>query len=593
MKLFAVLLPIVFLAACSVAPQRPATVGNDDYAAVKSYVSQLIAHEMGQNKVPGLSIALVDDQRVVWAQGFGFTDLENRVPATPQTLYRVASISKLFTATAAMQMSQTGQLDIDQPLQNYLPGFSIKTRQPQAPITLRQLMTHHSGLPGDRFKGFQNPQPRPFAELVNEVADEYSSHVPDLLFSYTNLGVTLLGAAIEKQSGVPFARHMQQAVLTPLGMTSSAFDTGPSGSPLMAKGYRGQDAVPETPLRDVPAGGLNSSVIDLSRFMAMVFADGMSGDQQILQPQTLAEMLRPQNRNVALDFNFQVGLGWMLSTLGQSTTQNGGLVAHHAGAIGMFRSQMYILPKHKLGVVVLANSGTAAGVVDHIATQTLQLALEAKAGIRQPQSQKVEWAKESLSPERALDFAGYYSTVAGPAKVIANGQRLQAQLAGKKFDLRLRADGWLGLDYELLGFIPVDLGSLGDIGLQRRLIDGRQVLVARLGEQEMLVGQAIEPPATLGAWAQRLGDYEISNLDGDLKVMERIRLFQEDGFLMLELQGGEQMPRTLLMPLSDTEARLVGTLADMGSTVRSVVKGGVEQLGYSGYLASRRSGAAP
>jgi hypothetical protein len=157
----------------------------------------------------------------------------------------------------------------------------------------------------------------------------------------------------------------------------------------------------------------------------------------------------------------------------------------------------------------------------------------------------------------------------------------------------LRADGWLGLDYELLGFIPVDLGSLGDIGLQRRLIDGRQVLMARLGEQEMLVGQAIEPPATLGAWAQRLGDYEISNLDGDLKVMERIRLFQEDGFLMLELQGGEQMPRTLLMPLSDTEARLVGTLADMGSTVRSVVKGGVEQLGYSGYLASRRSGAAP
>ena len=596
MKLFPVFLSIAALAGCSVAPPRPASVSRGDYASTQAYVTRLIQHEMDKNKVTGLSIALVDAQQVVWAQGFGFADVERKIPASAETLYRVGSISKLFTDTAAMQLVEQGLLDIDQPLQKYLPSFATKTYQQQTAITPRQLMTHHSGLARDRFKGFQNPQPRPFAELVNDTRDEYVAYAPDLVFSYSNVGVSLLGNMVQTLSGTPFAQHMQQSVLIPLGMSTSSFDTGPSTSPLMAKGYRGREAAPETPLRDVPAGGLNSSVTDLSRFMAMMFAGGASGEHQILKAQTVNEMLRPQNTSVALDLNFQVGLGWMLSTLGKSTIVNAGPVAHHAGGIGMFRSQMYILPQHKLGVVVLANSGTASGVVDHIATEALSLALEAKTGIQQPERSKTEWSDGPLSAETLLEHAGDYTTLAGPVRISSDGTTLRAEAAGRNFKLRQRSDGLFGLDYALLGLIPVDLGPLGAIGFSHRTEAGRDLLIARVGAQEVLIGQRIEPPVSLGAWRQRLGDYEITNLDGDPTVLTRIRLTEEQGFLILELSSLEepgQTPRTVLMPVSDNEALLLGPLADSGETVRSVTVNGVEQLAYSGYLARRITAGQP
>nr|WP_319565594.1 serine hydrolase domain-containing protein [uncultured Rhodoferax sp.] len=582
MKLLSLVLCIATLAGCSSAPTRPASVARDDLAATQAYVTRLVQHDMAQNKVTGLSLALVDDQRIVWAQGFGFADVEKSMPASADTIYRVGSISKLFTATAAMQWAERGLLDIDKPVKLQLP----------VAITPRQLMSHHSGLPRDRLKGFQTPQPQPFASLLDDLAGEPLAYPPGQVFSYSNVGISLLGTVLQTLSGTPFAQHMQQSVLTPLGMAHSAFETGVSNSPLMAKGYRGREAVPETPLRDVPAGGLNASVNDLSRFMAMVFADGRSGTQQVLKPETVAEMLRPQNSAVPLDFNFQTGLGWMLSTLGQSSLENAGPVAHHAGAIGMFRSQMYLLPKHKLGIVVLANSGTATGVVDHIATETLALALEAKTGITQPAHVKPTWADAALPAEVQSAHVGHYTTFVGPVHISAKGQDLSVNAVGHDFKLRPRSDGLLGLDYALLGLVSLDLGTLSEIGFSRRTVAGRDLLLARVGAQDMLVGQRMEPPASLGAWQQRLGDYDISNLGDDPKVAQRIRLIEEQGFLVLEitpLDEPDQAVRAVLKPVSDTQALLLGPLADRGETVRSVIVDGVEQLAYSGYLARKRA----
>ncbi|MDD2927126.1 serine hydrolase domain-containing protein, partial [Rhodoferax sp.] len=422
------------------------------------------------------------------------------------------------------------------------------------------------------------------------------AYAPDLVFSYSNIGISLLGAAVQSRSGVPFAQHMQQNVLAPLGMAHSAFEAGASNSPLMAKGYRGREAIPEIPLRDVPAGGLNASVNDLSRFLAMVFADGRSGTHQILKPETVAEMLRPQNSAVALDFNFRVGLGWLLSTLGQSTLENAGPVAHHAGAIGMFRSQIYLLPNHKLGVVVLANSGSATSVVDHIATETLALALEAKTGIQQPVHTTPTWVDAPLPAQVQRAYEGDYTSLVGRIHIRADGTALRANALGHDFKLRQRSDGLFGLDYALLGLVSVNLGTLSEIGFSLRKVAGREVLVGSVGSQEMLVGQRVEPPASLGAWQQRLGDYEISNLGDDHKLVKRIRLIEERGFLVLEttpLDEPDQVIRAVLKPVSDSQALLLGPLADSGEAVRSVVLNGVDHLAYSGYLAKKITNSRP
>lgn len=133
----------------SAPPKKPEAKQLGDYAYAKQYATWLIEQQMRRHGVVGLSIALVDDQRIVWAQGFGYADKAAKIAATSETIYRVGSISKLFTATAAMQLAEHGKFDIDRPLQDYVPEFSIKTRYPKsAPITPRNLMTHHSGLPG-------------------------------------------------------------------------------------------------------------------------------------------------------------------------------------------------------------------------------------------------------------------------------------------------------------------------------------------------------------------------------------------------------------------------------------------------------------
>ena len=383
------LLLAVCVAGCSGAPTRPESVGRGDYAKVAEYVSALARHEMKKRDVTGLSIALVDGQRVVWAAGFGYADKAGNVPASPETIYRAASISKLFTATAAMQLVERGTMDIDRPLGDYLPGFSIRTRfADAAPITPRSIMTHHSGLPSDYLKGMWTRDPEPFTRVADRVKDEYAANPPGAVYSYSNLGVTLLGDAIGKVAGRDFASHVRDALLLPLGMTRSSFSTSVDRSPLAAKGYRKGKEAEDPPLRDVPAGGLNTSVLDLSRFVRMVLAGGKAGDRQIITPDTLAEMLRPQNAGVPLDLDFRVGLGWMLGGLGDIDLRDSGPVAYHAGATPLFHGQMIVLPERSLGVVVLANSDTSGPVVRKVAAEALKLALEAKTGRRPPEREK-------------------------------------------------------------------------------------------------------------------------------------------------------------------------------------------------------------
>lgn len=587
----AVLAGVLALGGCAGAPERPAELARGDYAAVRRHMGEQVRHEMRRHDVVGLSIALVDDQRVVWAEGFGHADKEKGIPATADTLYRVGSISKLFTVTAAMQLAEQGRLDIDAPLMRALPQFSIRTRHADAgAITLRQLMTHHSGLPRDQAKGMWAARTGPFTDVVDALKERDLAYPPGTVWSYSNVGMTLLGHAVQQAAGVPFADHLRVSLLEPLTMRDSRFEPGPSDSPQMARGYRDGKRFDEPQLRDLPAGGLNASVREMSRFIAMVLAQGKVGNRRLLQPQTVAQMLAPQNTDVALDAGFHVGLGWMLSTLGSSTLQGAGTVAHHGGATVVFRAQTYLLPEHKLGVVVLSNSSNAQDVVDRIANQTLALALEAKTGIRQPQADRPAPAEATWSTQELDALVGDYVTVAGHVRVQREGQRLKADAFGRRFQLVPREDRQLGLRYAWLGLIPIDLGELGEIGLSRQNLGGREVLVAQIGTQKLVAGQAIEPPADIGRWRERLGTYEIENLGDDHAFIDRIRLVQERGHLLVELSSPEapkEVRRQPLKVLSDDEALLLDRLADAGETVRAVGQAGAERLEYAGYRLRR------
>lgn len=582
----------LLLAACGAVPQRPESLARNDIESVKAYVGQLVHHELDKNQISGMSIALVDDQKVIWAEGFGHADREAGKLATANTIYRVGSISKLFTASAAMQLVEQKKLDLDRPLKDVLPGFAIRSRYTSSdPITPRNLMTHHSGLPRDFSKGMFTKNPEPFTELVRHVRASDAAYPPNQVFSYSNVGITLLGHAIQSVSGEPFADHMQRSLLAPLGMNSAAFEPGIARSDLMAKPYRKGTLVEEPALRDVPAGGLNASVLDLSRFLSMVFAEGRAGATQVLRPESVREMLRPQNTDVPLDMNFHNGLGWMLSTLGASTIQNAGPVVHHAGAMINYRAQMYALPEHKLGVVVLANSASAGRSVDHVATEALSLALEAKTGIRQPKPEKVPPAAQPWPLDKLQPYVGDYTTQFGQIRIRLDGTRLRADALGRQFNLVPRSDGLLGIEYKLLGMLTIDLGPVDVLGIARRNVAGREVLVASVDAQEMLLGERIVPPKDAAPWLKRLGRYEIANAGDDHTFVDKLALTEERGFVIVELTVTDQMgppQRLVLQPLSDHSAMLLGPLVDGGGTLRCVTaESGTEQCSFAGYALKR------
>ncbi len=573
------------LAGCLQAPVKPAHVPRGDYPPVTNYIRALTLKEMSDHEVVGLSIALVDDQQVIWAEGFGYADKARKIPAGPETLYRVGSVTKLFTASAVMQLADQGQLDIDCPLQRYLPEFAIKTRDPGAdPITLRNLLTHHSGLPRDYFKGMWGARPKPFASVVQSLHDEYAVYPANLLFSYSNVGFTLLGTVVETVSGVPYAEYLDQALLQPMGMRQSSISHGP---PPMTKAYRNGREVDEPLLSDLPAGGLNSSVADLSRFLSMVFAQGQSHGRQVLNPETVRAMLRPQNTDQPLDVHFHVGLGWMLSVLSAHTIEGAGTVAHHGGATIFHRAQLIALPEHKLGVVVLANSDSAGQVVGRIAAEALQLALAVKTGIHQPPPPTVSASETPLAPALAQGYAGTYTTLAGLVTIEADGGQLTARIMGKSFRLFPRTDGQLGVTYLLFGLIPIQVDALEGLGFSRRSVAGREVLIGTLGGQDMLVGEKMGAMDLTPAWQRRRGAYELINRDHDYDMIGSITADEEHGVAFVDIRMKDTLGvalRRAIRPLSDTEALVLHTLDGMGDTLRVVTAPDgsevLESLGY-------------
>ncbi|SJZ40806.1 CubicO group peptidase, beta-lactamase class C family [Trichlorobacter thiogenes] len=581
----------VILAGCATAPPvRPTTLVPGEYGYLKEHVAWLIRKEMAKNNVQGLSIALVDDQRVVWAEGFGFADTAAKVPATADTVYRIGSVSKLFTTISALQLVEQGGLALDSPLQQYLPDFSMRSRSgTTAPITLRSIMTHHSGIPSDYLKGMWTTDPQPISTLPTSIRDEYLAFPPNTVLSYSNLGMTLLGLAVQNSSGQEFCRHLQHQLLQPLGMQQTSCSNALPRTAQAARAYSNDIEKQEPPLRDVPAGGLNSSVSDMSRFIRMILAEGALDGRRIIKPETVREMLTPQNSGVALDRGFRIGLGWMLGGLGGINIQQAGTVAHHGGATLYHRAQLVVLPEVKLGVVVLSNTDAAQQSVNTIATEALKLGLEIKTGRTQPDRPQLPTGNY-LSSQELQAYQGSYATQAGLGKLEAASDYLKASLIGQSFRLVPRSDTKLQLQYRLLGLFPINLGELGQYGVGRALVDGHELLTVADQNVELVIGEKVKPVPLSVAWQQRLGSYRITNLGNDTPFADEITLRVADGLLLLDytlLEFGKAKVCQVIRPVSDNEAIVAGLWRGAGETIRVIRENGQEQLVFAGYRLER------
>lgn len=350
-------------------------------------MEQAIHQEMRNHSLPAVSIALIDDQQVVWAQGFGLADPVQKIPASADTIYRVGSVSKLFTDTAIMQLVEKGQIDLDTPVARYLPDFH-PANPFRKPITLRELMSHRSGLvrepPVGHYFDSTAPTLKATVESLNGTTLIYP---PGAQTKYSNAAIAVAGYVLERQSGEPFATYVQDAVLKPLGMTASAFAPTPEVVAKLAHSsiwtYDGRvfDA-PTFQLGMAPAGCMYSSVLDLSKFIEMLFADGRGSGGTVLKAATLQSMWQPQFESTHQQQGF--GIGFRLANL------EGHALVGHGGAIYGFATELEALPREKLGVVVVTTMDSANATMTKIANHALRLLLASKAGAPLPKLEETQ-----------------------------------------------------------------------------------------------------------------------------------------------------------------------------------------------------------
>jgi CubicO group peptidase (beta-lactamase class C family) len=552
-----------------------------DWEYFKAHLRWYIHNGMRRIGVPALSIALVDDQQLIWAEGFGHADREHRVPATPETVYQIGSITKVVNALAIMQFVDQGRLDLDQPITNYLPEFSMRSRWPQAaPITPRALLCHHAGLPTYLLKGFFSD--RSLTGLLHELQDEHLAFEPHTVFNYSNLGFNLLGLAIERLAGQPYTGALQRQLLAPLGMHHTGFAPDGVIGKHLARGYVHDRPTNPTPIRDVPAGGLYSNVSDLARFMRCVLAGGTLDGTRVLDKNTLRTTMEPQHKGLPLDFGQRFGLGWMLSGL---PIEGGGQQAWHNGGTKAFVSQLALLPESKLGVVVLANADNAGDLVYTAAEEALRLALEIRHGIVSPK--KILEPEVLLARDALADRVGDYSLMGSLAHISLGKKRLKLHVLKHVLDLVPLTVNRFRVEYNLLGlksvripFPPVEFARVG----KREF--------ALLRDRVVIPAEKIPPYSIPETWRHCVGDYTITNPDAEYLVeIEHCRMLIEHDKLLMDIRisGIEnRQVKVVVVPFSDDEAYVFGLGRNVGDVACMVTGGDKLRVRYSGYLFERR-----
>jgi CubicO group peptidase (beta-lactamase class C family) len=379
--------PAVAPAPAVVAPPRapapapdPATLAvrqSPEVQRALDAASAQVEAERQRRGVPGISVGVVYDQTLIWSHGFGTANVDTGAPATPETLYRVGSITKLFTDTMMMQLRDAGRLQLDDPLQRYLPELQIPSRYGSDLPTLREVASHTAGLPREAPLDYWHSRSFPTeGDLIASMQNSALIGPPGKVYQYSNLGVSLEGIALERVAGVPYTQYVTDNILRPLGMTESGFAVSDDVRTKLAAGSTPSSTSTQPPDRFpdfgalTPAAGLYSSVDDIARFISLQFRLDDANGSTVLSGPTLREMHDPSSRGGPSDF----AIGWELGSVSGHGTIG------HPGVVYGFTTQITLIPDSKLGVAVFTNGRTDPASIANQALSTLLPSVRAAAG---------------------------------------------------------------------------------------------------------------------------------------------------------------------------------------------------------------------
>ncbi len=387
-----------------------------DDPEVRAQVDLFSAWLEGQIEIrglPGIVVGVVSGDDLVWAEGFGYADTDERRPMRTDTRFRMASHSKLFTAAAIMQLREQNKVRLDDPVTEYLPWFTFAGGSPDdPPVTIEHLLTHSSGLPreaGPHWTDFDFPTAEEVRELMPQRVAPFS---PEVRWKYSNLAYTIAGMVVEEVSGLSWAEYLEENIFGPLGMSATSVDIDDPG---LATGYGrrmpdgSRQVFPFVDARGMAAAtGLTSTVEDMARFVSAQFRTGPRGNDRILSTASLREMHRV--RMLENTWTRGQGIGFSVNRV------DGKLYVGHGGGYPGYTTNTTIQLDSEVGVVVLTNTNDSNP--SQIARELMRTVGEAVAGATAEESVEPMW-----DPDWAR-FAGVYRSRGGETRVLVLNRRL-------------------------------------------------------------------------------------------------------------------------------------------------------------------------
>ena len=428
-------------------------------ANVKNVIDSTYKSLLKKNKVVGTSIAIVQNGEIVYATGYGFQNQTDSVKADENTIYRIGSCTKSFTALSIMQLQEQQKLDINQAIQNYVKALNIKSRfNTENPILIKDILTHSSGLPSDIINGFFCDNPPSIDWLIEKLNQCTMAAPAGYQHSYSNTGYSLLGELIEKVSNTDYESYLKANIFEPLGMTSSYVTNSGDLIAQTSKGYMGEDEIDETMIRDQAAGLIHSNVIDMANYIKMYLGNGQFNQTKVADPTSIDEMEKDALTNLVLQTGKQWGYGLYadnLSITNETDTIETRMIGH-GGDTWAFHADFQYIPELNIGAVILTNTNKGAKIAS--AKKLLSIYL------KETEKMNVKLLKKEVNPSlpkdklcKASDIIGLYH-LGGMTINIENPKKIKLKQGSSKIIMKPKNDS---LRYagkvKLFSIIPVKI----------------------------------------------------------------------------------------------------------------------------------------
>ena len=534
---------------------------NNNYSDLIKECEDLIIKKMESDNIIGVSAAIIINDSVIWKRGFGFADKANNVSMSENTVVNIASATKTFTALAIMQLQEKGLLDINQPLNKYMPQFNPLTRGENLDnVTIKSIITHSSGIQTDVLKNTDLESGK-YTDVLEFINESYLLYPPGLVESYSNSGYNILGHLIKQVSGQDYPEYIHKNILKPIGMDNSGFLIDSLKG--RTRVYSGGESLHDYGFSGIASGGIYTNINDFIKYAIELMHAYKGMNSSLINASTIQEMFSLQTDNVIIESN-KKGLGWFMF-------KNDSVFAvTHAGDAVTGHAEICMIPEKNTAALILINSAEGESLKRDFSFNFIN-----KFGLSVPDIIPPPVIKEAHNEIKFIDLppgvlkkhAGDYSQGFSYLTISSEDGGLVINRDGKQFILKALSEN------EFVPYEKVGQDSLSVKDNERYCFmdyNDFHILFHEKGNNESRLGYKLNTFNT-SSITTKLGVYEhygYQLLMGDTKFKGAELSISDDRILMLKLIAFDGEYSFPLNVISDEYAVTSGLGAGFGFTVR-------------------------